>query len=461
MTVPSHTSSILTRFLGPIVSLPTESNVGSLQTLPEYIIPYPPVVVAALGELYDEYNRAFSPLVYANREWDTDYQYCSFGVGGRSINFGVQVDMLGLTEEFLEEVSRLNVAEVRERLRGMIFELENSLAMYQITERLCSQGSGGTNLRTRWRSALADLRRRFGKPIALLAVTDQKYFAMCESEFGKLDGQSVSDGEVQRLSGFDRFFSPTSFREHVVENNGRCDYLLFVRSSDPVDKLKKPETVIEQPLLGDSELRRIIKANAITFNIDAPDMDPSCRINDTKDYMSSMGMAFDILEESDLFSPAFQRHLVAGKLYHDFADGSRLSSSFTRYLLDRGVAPVAVELGTVHLRAKPSKGAYGCYGHVTGPLSAAKEFRAELRRNMRQRGRYVIQPELETPCIVNATDEAAYTFIDRNFLTFTNGRPVFLGGVRMLLPTESLEAKRKRIHGNNSTVFAEIISDVR
>jgi hypothetical protein len=255
------------------------SSLAPFHALPEYRVRYPDVVVDALCQLYMEYNQAFAPLVEANREWEADYRHCI--VGDLPKNLWVQIDMVGLPQHFLDQAPSLDVGRVREMLRGAIFEIENSLAMYQLLERIC----GRSEFCHRFRSSLDAVRRRHNMPIALLAVTQEKYGLMMGSEFGRDADESISDDEVFELTGFDRFFGPDEFRAHVAENAGGCRYLLYVRSSDPVLKLKKPDVVVEHPLLSDPQMRSIIKSHALTFSVDDPLMDCSCRINDTKAYL--------------------------------------------------------------------------------------------------------------------------------------------------------------------------------
>ncbi len=441
--------------LGSVASRFIRSTVGPLNFLPQHHVTYPTVVIQALGELFMEYNREFLPLVERNREWSKDYQF-AFDSAGIPVNCGVQIDMVGLTPEFLTQSASMSVREVREILRGKIFELENSLAMYQLLQHVCAESGRESYFRPRFRAVLNDLRQQWNMPIALLAVTDQKHVAMMSSEFGKNPGEVLTDNEVLELSGFDRFFGPAEFCAYLASNGGRCDYLLYVRSSDPVDKLKRPTLEVEHPLLGDPELRRVIKANSLTFNVDAPEMEYPRRINDTKEYMAPMRMAFEIQDVGDLLSGKVQKHLAAGNSFGDFS-GQRLSDGFLDYLAVRGVNHLQVESGETCLRAKPGKGTYGCYGHVRGPLHSSQKFRKELALNIRQRGAYVIQPELETPRVINSVDGVEYTFIDRNFMGIIAGQPCFLGGFRSMMPSQSVEAKNGRIHGNGATVWADIV----
>ena len=450
-----------TAVLGPVIErTEIRSSMGPFRVLPEYRTVYPKAVIRALGELYGEYNRAFTPLVAVNREWASDYQYCLLDDGERTkqpINRGVQIDMVGLPDEFLQAAAGMSLEAVREILRGCIFEIENSLAMYQMLEGMFSQNGQTSFFKRQFRSALTALRRRFGRPIALLAVTDEKYAAMKAAEFGKESGEPLSAAEVFDLSGFDQFFGPDEFRKHVDENGGGCGYLLYARTSDPVAKLKNPSLPVAQPLLGDPAMRRIVKENVLTLNVDAPHWPnrDTRRINDTKAYLPPMRMAFPLAGEADILSVEFAAHLSAGKPYAAFL-GFRLSRHFAAYLEAQGVDPLAAESGAVALRCKPAQGTYGCYGHVVGALPDGK-FRQELRRSLRQRGLYVVQPEMKIGVIENATDGAAYTCIDRNFFADIDGCLEFLGGVRSLMPLNSLEAQRGRNHGSNLTVSAEIV----
>lgn len=429
------------------------SSLSPFFVIPDYKVQYPETVVRALAELCVEYNRAFAPLVEANREWDTDYQYCLWGPGGTPVNFAVQIDMVGLLPDFLETVNEMPKEYLREILRRKIFEIENSIAMYQFLERLFSNGQDSF-FKKGWRTSLDELRRRFRSPLALLAITDQKYQAMLGSEFGKIDGKFLSNAEVLDLSGFNRFFGPREFLEHLTANDGKCEYLLFVRSSDPILKLKRPEIEVEHPLLNNPKIRRVIKECALTFNIDNPEwsVGDRRRINDTKWYMPSMGMAFPFRSETELFSPDFMAHLTKGIPYMEFAE-SRLSPDFVSYLESFGTAPTEVESGRQPLRFKPAQGTYGCYGHIRGVLSDRK-VRAKLRRELKSRGPYVAQPELSLPIYNNGQ---GYTCLDRVFFAYINDRPTFIGGFRSLILTNSWETQQGRNHGNKDTIWAEIL----
>lgn len=431
------------------------SSEGPFQALLDYRVVYPAVVVKALGELYLEYNRAFGPLLVENREWETDYLHCfSSGVPA---NYMVQIDMVGLDAAILRELALLPLQEVRERLRGLIFEIENSLAMYQLLERCFSQDGCDTFFRKRFRAALDTLRQKTGMPVALLAVTREKLAAMKQAEFGRAPLESITDSEVRELSGFDHLFGPDEFEEHLAANGGESQYLLYARTSDPVEKLRRPAISIDHPLLGKPHVRRAIKRSAITLNVDNPDWlvgDPR-RVNDTKAYQPPMGMGFEIVGQDDLFSQEFLKHLSRGGAYRDYA-GVRLASGFVSHLLRQGMGIDAAVQGDVTFRAKPLQGTYGCYGHVVGNLAEAK-FRQELKRNLSQRGRYLLQPELPVPRLRNQTDGQEYAYIDRNFFACSGGTPEFLGGMRNFLPVDSQEVTRGRVHGNRAAVWAEIV----
>lgn len=156
-----------------------------------------------------------------------------------------------------------------------------------------------------FRRALDGIRSWFGRPRALLVVTCEKYDAMLSSEFGRSIGLDISDEDVRELSGFDQFFGPDAFLRHIANHGGKCEYLLYARTSDPIEKLRCPEKEMDHTLLSDPDVRRVIKGYALTFNVDAPEMREESRINDTKAYLSLMSMAYPLVSEMELFSRSF------------------------------------------------------------------------------------------------------------------------------------------------------------
>lgn len=416
---------------------------------------YPKSVVNALQELVREYNEAFIPLVRANVEGSLDYQYCMSH--GKPVNWAVQIDMCGLTDEFLSKAPNIDPKKLKSILRRSIFEIENSLAMYQFLERIFITENYTPHFGRHFRKMLDRLRSDFGKPIALLAVTQEKLAAMREAEFGKLPGEPLSDEEVRELSGFDRLFGPDDFAEYI-RTNGSCAYLLYARTSDPVQKLKDPRHPVKHTLLNDEKMRVLIRQHSVTLSIDDPAWPSSDdrRIADTKRYQAPMNMAFEFNDETELYSNELALHLGQGKSYDEFS-GEHLSAAFSKYLQFAGVEPAEVCAGSRALRCKPAQGAYGCYGHVSGFVSEG-EFRSQLRRNIKKRGRYVVQPEIPTQVVTNLAEGRQYSYIDRNFFVHVDGSLEFIGGFRAMIPSDSSEAKSNRIHGNRHSVWAEIKS---
>ena len=115
-----------------------------------------------------------------------------------------------------------------------------------------------------------------------------------------------------------------------------------------------------------------------------------------------------------------------------------------------------MESGQRLLRVKPMKGTYGGYGHFRGTLGDAR-FRRDLRDALLKRGSYVVQPELQNPTLTNQDDGRSYMYIDRVFFSSDGRNYRFMGGERTLMPIDSNEAQNNRVHGNSSSVYAEII----
>jgi hypothetical protein len=74
-----------------------------------------------------------------------------------------------------------------------------------------------------------------------------------------------------------------------------------------------------------------------------------------------------------------------------------------------------------------------------------------------RRGPYIVQPELQNPTITNRDDGRSCVYIDRVFFSSDGQNYQFMGGERTLMPIDSIEADNNRVHGNESSVYAEII----
>lgn len=409
------------------------TNEGPFHVFTEYEVHYPTSVVEALARMYREYNEAFRALVDKNREWETDYMY-ALTSDGMPINFGVQMDINGLTSAFLEEAQNLSVDEVYTRLKD-VFEIENSLAMYGLLMRITSKNGEETPFAIGWRETLDQIRTRTGKKIALIAVTDDKYQHMKEAEFGKTKDEELTDDKVREISGFDRFFSPDEYKRYVEEHGEDSEYVLYCRTSDPLATLEDPTNIVEHTLLSDPTIRRIMKKYSLTFNIDNPEWErgDDRRINDTKRYLIPMGRGYQITSADQLRSPEFKE-----------------------FLLSRGADPVEVASGQVVVRGKPDT-AYGCYGQERGAIGD-DQYIATQQELIDNWGMYIAQPEMTIPTVQDDETGERYTVAHRVFLVTVDGiKYKLLQGYASHMPVKSIEAERGRNHGSKFTKLARIL----
>lgn len=411
------------------------SSIERFHHYPDYVVRLPENVLRVMGEILVEYNSAFTPLVLTNQEWDTDYRFCKNG--SEYMNHLVQVDVAGLPQSFFEQAVTLPDAELKKILKGRIFEIENSLAMYNFMRGIFAKNGNPSYFQCNFDAALEELRKKHGDmKIALLAVTDQKFMAMLSTEFGIKDPTPetrIEDERVKQLSGFDKFISPAELEE-LIKSGEIERYLIYARTSLPVAVLKDPKrrNEVRAPLLENPETRRVIKERALTFNIDHPEGEWNRSINDTKAYMRTMNLANPVTSLDDL-----------------------TSDDLVEYLISLGVRPEEVD--EISLRAKPMHQSYGAYGHIRGHLN--KQFRAELERGFRERGPYVIQREIPPTRLKNADDGREFGFIDRIFFYISSSDASevrFMGGFRDMMPIDSQEFESHRIHGATEAVWAEI-----
>lgn len=432
--------------LGPVVirdDIPEINEAGEREThkvFREYAVQYPQTVVQALGMIFGEYNDAFQDLVHQNQEWEYDYKYCQTG-DGKFVNPFVQIDMKGISGQLMDQLAQMPVEAVANVLRPRIFEVENSLARYNLMRGIFGWNGQESRFQKNMDAALTRFRERFNRPVALLAVTQSKYEHMLATEFGlKPDDPRRHDpAYIRALSGFDYFFGPEDFAAHIEETGGKCDYILYARTSLPLDVLQDPSSPIDIPLLQNAETRKVIREHAISFNIDALDGNSAKAINDTKAYLISMGLAFPITSPDDLSSAEFMAFLAE------------------RGLINEKGQPRA----GINIRLKPTNGFYGCYQHIREMINSNTLVK-ELKKGLKIISSFVAQPELTITRVYNTNPQnpGSFGFIDRVFF-YTEGAPettTFIGGLRNTIPDGEVEIKKGNIHGNNEAVWAEIFA---
>lgn len=394
------------------------STLGPFMLAPEYKTELPEGVIDAVGTLVKINTDAFSKLLPRNSEGDTlAYQHCHMPDGKPAEPF-FQVDMMAISQDLINTAG-CDQTVLQKELKDTIFEFEPSIAMYELIQTF----GGGGILKDNFRRNLDILRERHGKQIALLAPTTPKFEAVLKTEFGLSIDHGLSEDEfnkrIKDISGFDSLLGPDTFIDHVNHYEGECDVLLYVRPSDPISKLKDPSVVVDEPLLGDTLLRKIIRRNAVTLNIDNPEWsihDPR-RIKDSKAALPLLNMGHSIRWVSQI---------------NRLSDESRL------------------------LRAKPRGGVFGAYGQKTISIQNESQ-RQWLKEQVELRGPFIVQPEMAPVMIIDECSGEKFLAMDRLFFSTVNGRATFMGGIRILIPVHSNEARNGRLHGSNDMISAPII----
>lgn len=440
------------------------SDKAPFHVLPEKL-PLSPRITGALSDIYREFQDAFD-LPDGHRENDTDYRYC---LGSGSPMMAVQIDMAGLTAEEMAEIETKSPDEAREFIRGKIFEIEGSIAGYGILGGLFSDAWG-----KEWQAALDRVREAYQKPILLLAPTEQKYRGMLGFEFG-LSEEEIASGvrptreQIKETTGFDDFYGPDEYREYLDnaprdENDLPVDHpLLYVRASDPVEKLKNPNVAVEHPLFSDKWTRRVTRAFTLTPNIDDPDSPKSQHINDTKSYMPALGLGVEVSPDKQGFD-SWKAGAGDGagslKMVGENEDNQTIEEIRT-FLESRGIDP---ESDDYKLRFKPTVDAYGGYGHFSIPFENGHPVNGKklkkLLKNIDERGSYIMQPELNTRERHDPATGMTHREIFRIFLSTDprDGEIRPMGAFVNSIPVTSQEIKGsvERVHGNGGAVFREI-----
>lgn len=402
------------------------SSYGKFKIFSNHQIIYPQCIIDALKGICRENERVVSDIAYQHTESPTDYRFLKLNNDRDDfINLFVQVDMGGLSDIFLADADKFPPHILSTILKNRIFEIDDSLAMYNLMRDIHSV-DGPSSFKTRFDSALEEVRLRTGRKIAILATSDEKYESILRTELGILDGSTPSDDYVRRTIGFDRAFGPSAFKKHLQENENFSKYALYVRTSPSFDDLKNPNGKPISELLVNPTYRRIIRANSLTINVD----DPASNVvlSDSKAALPIMGMGYRANSLADIDS-----------------------GTFLEWLVSRGLTP------DMFVRAKPIYGAYGAHGAFTTPVRNL--LGARLENAIEKWGPYLIQPEILAATIRNNWDKKEYGFVDRLFIySRCDGSGEFIGGLRNYMPTTSKEAKKNNYHGNSDAVWGEIVS---
>jgi len=394
----------------------------------------PPSMVEGLRIILNEYTQSFDTVV-KNRQGTEGYGYAKTP-NGNYVNFGFQIDMAGLPTSLLTKLSSLSPEEVANQLRPLIFEIENSLAMYNLMRGFTSSQEQYSPLNffgINFDTAIKAWEEYTGLPLALGAVTEEKFRDMMLLELGITNPREVTPELVRKRSGFANFFSPQQLKQLALSKRIE-EYLLYMRTSYPRSILRKPNPNIQVSLLENTEIREAIRRQTITFNVDdqsrvrvllenLPNINigfdenrmfdfithegrkfnPGI-INDTKEPMVRIGLAYPV-PNSEALLQGIQVRNERGRLQK----GWKLNQGFANYLRGTELLP---EETTV--RAKPLWLSYGGYGHIRGTPLNDKDFRHTLRKGLKQRGPYCAQPEIPPHIFYNADDGHLYASIFSN-----------------------------------------------
>ncbi|GAB4218622.1 MAG: hypothetical protein Fur009_0220 [Candidatus Microgenomates bacterium] len=427
-------------------------------------VEYPPNVVEAVTLILNHYNSAFDKVLRM-RQPEGSYPLAKFN--GEFANLMVQVDMAGLPLRFLEQAKNLSPEEIAELIQRRIFEMENSLAMYNLMRGFGSPDNGedpdkpysplsffGVN----FDSYLKILKEYFDKGIFLGTATDAKYEAMATSEFGTFPNDLLSMDKEERkklvksLSGYDGFLSPNGV-ETILKKN----LPIYMRTSYPKVWLIHPgrNTPYNIPLLEDDKIREQLRKLSITPNIDDPRI-----INFIINGLQNGSLKVDVDENGIPFiGSSFE--MTGGFCPQTINDTKEYFAYMGFPIVGHSNLETVKELikNNPNLRFKPLWLHYGCYGHLRpADFKKPNDFMEALRRNLKMRGPYLIQPEIP-PYIVDDPENGQFEVIHRLFFGFNplEGKYEFIGGLYDALPKESQEAKKGRIHGNKQAVWGQII----
>lgn len=438
---PNFLSNSLTRELNDALEHPIHSTDNGFLTrydIPSTLAPFhtfenqralPAGLKDAFTSLLDTHNAVMQRLIASTIENVTDYQYINFG--GKIINPFAQIDTRGLPPSFIDELVHVDPATLVHFLRDNVFEVEVSLAMTSMLAEI------NPTFAQNFYNGLNQFRMATGKQIAILGVDQDKFEGICQSEYGLSEPPNNQIYTTCR-NGFDAVVGPEGLKALINTYGEDLPYLFYVRPSLSADTLKN-NGQRNPGILHDPELRRIIRAHAITPNVDNPDKPWHGRLNDTKAPQDPMGIALGVSPE-------------------DLADLTTFTEKLNSFLGVKGFSEEQIRAG-VAIRIKPGIDAYGAYGQQV-KKNTQQSLWNQVAKLISRSGFAVLQPEMTNPTQVTSTGLVT-KYIHRIFVTapeIAQGGNGFMGGYENHIPVDSNEVSAgiERIHGNKCAIWRPI-----
>jgi len=406
---------------------------------------YPGNVKLALADIYSDYVKEYQRLVELS--WNT-YPMSLNKEGIFYIPF-IQIDMVYLPENFLQAAKNSTPQALKAVLKPFIFEIESSIAYYELLSSIGSNNTSERNWFANWlQKQLDQVRQDTGKKVSLLVTSQSKYQSVKELEFGVAALAPLVDQRVREKSWFDSLIWPDEFIDYFRMK--LSDTLFYVRASSDANELKSPNNEATKNILEDEEYRNFIRQNSITTNIDNPNT--PFPINDTKKYMKNMGLWFFFNSVDSIISEEALDYIQRWKDFSKFT-GKLYTQELEQYLLAIWVDVDTIKKGELTFRCKPVEWSYGAYGHVRLRIQDAKS-RKKLREAMLSRWQYILQVEHQAPLILNTSNRKLYKWIDRIFMSMDREWNIkFMQWFINIIPADNDEAKKNNIHWSRLTEY--------
>ena len=407
------------------------------------VISYPPQVLRVLFDLYREYTYAFQALL---EEYGMKDAYPLWG-----INCFVQIDMIGLPQDFLDLVYWWNFSDIvlKEMLRRSIFEVENSLAAYSLLRKLGNPSE--SKFSEKMDILLWELRDTFSARVYLATLSDEKYqwVAMFDCWFKKWDW--ISDSLVRQNTWFDGIISPRELLNlwDINTNNS----LFYTRASLDRKWLIDPREQVSS--LWYKNFRKYLRNKSLTYNIDDPEQ-WAAKLNDTKEYMPDIWMWYIVEEITNVITDDYRSFLLRNKSDEVFS-WTIFTDRFFAFLQSQWISQSIIDTWDIELQFKPLFWAYWGYWQVSWSILEGK-VRTKLNKELKKRWKFIVQPRMPRSDCIDIDTWLEYIYIDRIFLSMNPSTRAmqFMWWFRNYMPKNSIDGQKWIVHWSSQTVYSII-----
>ena len=361
-----------------------------------------------------------------------------------------------MSQTFLNEIRDFSADDIANILAPFIFEYESSIARYPLLFWI-----NNNDFKKWFIKNLDEIREKTWKKIILLATTKSKLESIQEEEFWIKKWENIDSKYIKENSWFDNLWWPKELEHYYnnIEKWEESNYIFFTRASIDTEWLKNQNKKEKSEILENDDLRKFLKENTITINIDNPNDKNTIPVNDTKEYMEDLWLWYFFTNINEIFSEELIEYLKTKEWRAKGFSWFKwyfYKENLKNFLISSWVNEDELKTWKVIFRFKPVYESYWAYSQLASNLNTSKE-RKKLE-NISDWKKFLLQLERPTKKIINENTWKEYLAIHRLFpYSDKEGEIYFNKSIINLMPINEKQKNTPTVHWGKTAEWWEII----